>query len=68
MDAGIAQPVPLPFLNLNGENVTKLSEKIKTKGKWRLEGDSNSIWEEMIEYIRRSAWEVVRVSKKEVGG
>jgi len=24
--------------NLNSENVTKLSEKIKTEGKWRLEG------------------------------
>ena len=29
--------------NLNGENVTNLSEKIKTEGKWRLEGDSNRI-------------------------
>ena len=25
--------------NLNGENLTKLSEKIKTEGKWKLEGD-----------------------------
>ena len=34
--------------NQNDKNVTKLSEKIKTEGKWRLEGDSNRIWEEMI--------------------
>jgi len=29
--------------NLNGENVTKLSEKIKTEDKWRLERVSNII-------------------------
>ena len=33
--------------NLNEENRTKLCEKIETEGKWRLEGDSNRIWEEM---------------------
>jgi len=29
--------------NLTGENVTKLSEKIKTEGKQRLEGDENKM-------------------------
>ena len=29
--------------NLIGENVTTLSEKIKTEGNWRLEGDANKI-------------------------
>jgi len=53
--------------NLSGENVTKLSEKIKTEGKWKLEGDSNRIWEEMAECIRRSAKEVLRVYKEGSG-
>jgi len=50
--------------NLNGENVTKLSEKIKTEGKWRLEGDSNRIWKEMAECIRRSTKEVLGVARE----
>jgi len=29
--------------NLSRENTSKLSEKIKSKGKWKLEGDSNNI-------------------------
>jgi len=54
--------------NLNDENVTKLSEKITTEGKWRLEGDLNRIWEEMAECIRRSAREVLRVYREGSGG
>jgi len=53
--------------NLNGENVTKLSEKIKTGGKWRLKWDSNRIWEEIVECIRRSVREVLGVARKESG-
>ena len=53
--------------NLNGENVTKLSEKIKIEGKWRLEGDSNRIWEETAKYIRRSARKVLESLEREVG-
>jgi len=52
--------------NLNGENVTKLFEKIK-RGQWRLEGDSNKIWEKMAECIRRSAREVLGVAREESG-
>jgi len=29
--------------NLNGENVTKLVEKIKSEGKWGLGGDANKM-------------------------
>ena len=31
--------------NLNGENVTKLVEKVKSEGKCRLGGDANRMWE-----------------------
>ena len=47
--------------------MTKLSEKIKTEVKWRLEGDSNRLWEEMAECIRRSAREVLGVAREESG-
>jgi len=50
--------------NLNGENVTELSEKIKTERKLKFEGDSNRLWEEMADCIRRSAREVLGVSKE----
>ena len=30
--------------NLKWENAMKLSEKIKSEGKWKLEGDSSRIW------------------------
>ena len=53
--------------NLTGEKVTKLYKKIKTKGKWRLEGDANTMWEDMAECIRRSAKEVLGVSKGRSG-
>ena len=36
---------------------------IKTEGKWSLEGDSNRIWEEMAGCIRKSAKEVLGVSR-----
>ena len=45
------------------EKVTKLAEKIKTEGKWTVEGDAKRIWEEMAECIRRLAREVLGVSK-----
>ena len=50
--------------NLSGENVRKLSEKIKREGKWKLEGDWNRIWEEMAECMRRSAREVLGVTRE----
>jgi len=53
--------------SLNEENVTKPCEKIKTEGKWRLEGDSNRIWEETAKYIRRSARKVLESLEREVG-
>ena len=49
--------------NLNGERVTELAEKIKIKSKWGLDRDANKMWEEMADYIRRSAKEVLGVSK-----
>jgi len=53
--------------NLNGENVNKLFEKIKTEGKWRVEGHSNSVWEEMAECIRKSVREALGVYKEGSG-
>ena len=44
--------------------MTKLSKKIKTEGKWRLEGGIDRIWEEMAECIRRSAREVLGVARE----
>jgi len=37
--------------NLNGENVLKLSEKIKSEGKWNFDENSNKLWEEMTDCI-----------------
>jgi len=54
----------MKWSNLSGENARKLSEKIKREGKWKLEGDLNRIWEEMAECIRRSAREVLGVTRK----
>jgi len=48
--------------NLKGENASKLLEKIKSEGNWKLEEDSNKIWEEMVDCIRRSVREVLEVS------
>jgi len=53
----------IKWWNPTGENVATLSEKIKTEGKWRLEGDANKIWEGMAECIRKSAREVLGVSR-----
>jgi len=53
--------------NLKGEKALKLSEKIKSEGKWRLDGDSNRIWEDMTNCIRRSAREVLGVSREGAG-
>jgi len=44
--------------NLNGEDAIKLSEKIKSEGKWKLEVDSSRIWEEMANCTQRSTREV----------
>jgi len=41
----------------------KLAEKIKIEGNWGLEGDANKMWEEMTDCARRSAKEVLGVSK-----
>jgi len=53
----------IKWWNLNEENKTKLCERIKTEGKWRLEGDSNRIWEVMAGCTWRSAREVLGVSR-----
>ena len=49
--------------NLKGENGVKLAEKIKSEGKWKLDGDSSRIWEDMADCIRRSAREILGVSR-----
>jgi len=49
--------------NLNGENVNRLVEKIKIEGKWGLGADANTMWEEIVDCIRRSAKEVLGVSR-----
>ena len=53
--------------NLKGENAMKLLEKIKSEGKWKLDGDTSRIWEEMTDCIRRLAKEVLESPKGEVG-
>jgi len=49
--------------NLTRENATKLSEKIKSEANWKLVGDADAMWEGMAQYIRRSAREVLGVSR-----
>ena len=53
----------MKWWNLNGENARRLSEKIKKESKWDLIGDSNRIWEEMAECIKKSAREVLGVTR-----
>ena len=54
--------------NLKEENVTRICKRIKAEGKWRIERDSSRIREEMPECIRRSAREVLGVSREGSGG
>ena len=53
--------------NLKGANVAKLTEKIKREGKWKLKGDLSTIWEGMADCIRRTAREVLGVSREGSG-
>jgi len=53
--------------NLNGEKVTKVTEKIKIESKWGLDQDVNKMWEEMADCIRQSAKEVLGVPRGESG-
>jgi len=53
--------------NLKGEKEIKPSKKIKSEGNWKFEGDSSKMWEEMADCIRRSAREVLGVSREESG-
>ena len=53
--------------NLKGENAIKLSEKFKSESRWKLQGDSSKIWEDMEDCIRRSAREVLGVSRERSG-
>ena len=59
-----ASAATIEFLNFKNQNALKLSEKIKSEGKWNFDGGSNRIWEEMADCIRRSAREVLRVSRE----
>ena len=47
--------------NLTRENATKLSERIKSS--WKVTEDSDAMWEGMAQCIRKSATEVLRISK-----
>jgi len=49
--------------NLTNGNVTKLSEKIKSQASWKVFGDADAMWEGMAKCIRRSAEEVLGVSR-----
>jgi len=53
--------------NLKEENAIKLSKKIKSEGKWKLDEGSSRIWEEMTDCIRRSAREVLGISREGSG-
>jgi len=53
--------------NLKGENAMKLLEKIKSEGKWKLDGDLSRIWQEMADCIQRSAKEVLGVFREGSG-
>ena len=49
--------------NLTRENTTKLLEKIKSKASWKLIEDANAICAVMAQCIRRSAKEVLGISR-----
>ena len=49
--------------NLTRENVIKILEKIKSETNWKLVGDADVMWEGMAQCIRRSAKEVLGVSR-----
>jgi len=53
--------------NLKGEKVNRLVKKIKIEGRWGLGGDANKMWEEMANCIRRSAKELLGVSRVRSG-
>ena len=57
---GIAR---IRWWNLTRENVTKLSEKIESETNWELVRDANAMWERMAQCIRRSAKEILGVSR-----
>ena len=50
--------------NLTRENAIKLSKKIKSETNWKLVGDVDEMWEGMAQCIRRSAKEVLGVSRE----
>ena len=52
--------------NLKGEKEIKLSEKIKSEGKWRLDGDSNRIWEDMVDCIRSVSYTHLTLPTKRI--
>jgi len=49
--------------DINKEKAAKLSEKIKREGSWKLIEDADAMWERMAQCIRRSAKELLGVSK-----
>jgi len=55
--------VRVKWWNLTKENVVKLVGKIKSEASWKLTGDADEIWDGKAQCIRRSAREVVGVSK-----
>ena len=49
--------------NLTRENATSLLKKIKSEASWKLIEDADKMWEGMAQYIRRSAKEVLGISR-----
>jgi len=49
--------------NLTKENATKLSERMKSEANWKLVEDADAMWEGMTKCIRRSAQEVLGISR-----
>ena len=50
--------------NLTRENATKLSNRIKSEASWKVTEDSDAIREGMAQCIRRSAKEVLGISRR----
>ena len=55
--------VRVKWWNLTKENAVKLAEKIKSEASWEVTEDADAMWDGVAQCIRRSAREVLGVSK-----
>ena len=60
--------VRVKWWNLTKENAVKLAEKIKAEASWEVTEDAGEMWDGVAQCIRRSAREVLGVSKGGGGG